>query len=99
MQLPTLKRFGYLVRKTNNFALRWKNEYLVDLREFHKSKATEKVHIQEGDVVLVKEDNLKRAQWKMGLIEGLIRGKDGIVRKATVRLCSKGKRELLSRPI
>ena len=93
------KRFWYIVRKINHFALRWKNEYLVDLREFHRSRATGKVHIQEGDVVLVKEDNLKRNQWKMGLIEDLIRGKDGIVRGATVRLCSKGKRELLSRPI
>ena len=93
------KIFWYIVRKINHFALRWKNEYLVDLREFHRSKATGKVHIHEGDVVLVKEDNLKRNQWKMGLIEDLIRGKDGIVRGATVRLCSKGKRELLSRPI
>lgn len=93
------KRFWYLVRKTNHFASRWKKEYLVDLREFHRSKATGEVHIQEGDVVLVKEDNIKRNQWKMGLIENLIRGKDGIVRGATVRVCSKGKKEVLNRPL
>ena len=56
------------------------------------------MHVQEGDIVLVKEDNLKGKQWKMGLIEGLIRGKDENVRGAPVRLCSMGKRELLSRP-
>ena len=45
----------------------------------HRNKATGAMHIQR-DIVLVKEDNLKRNQWRMGLTENLIRGKDGTVR-------------------
>ena len=44
-------------------------------------------------------DNITRNQWKMGLIENLIRGKDGIFREATVSVCSKGKKEVLNRPL
>ena len=65
--------------------------------ESHRSKAIGKVHVQQGDIVLVKEDSLKRSQWKTVLIENLIGGKVGIVRGATVDVCSKGKRELLNR--
>ena len=62
------KRVWYLVRKTNHFASRWKKEYLVDLREFHRNKATGEVHIQQWELVLVKEYNINKNQWKLGLI-------------------------------
>ena len=34
------KRFWYLVKKLNHFASRWKSEYLVDVREFHRNRST-----------------------------------------------------------
>ena len=93
------KRFWYLVKQLNHFASGWKSEYLVDLREFHRNRSTGEVRIQEGDIVLIKEDNLKRNQWKMGLVKKFIQGKDGVVRRAKVRISSKGKEETLNRPL
>ena len=52
-----------------------------------------------GEAVVVHEDDKKRGEWKMGVIESLVIGKDGIVRGATVRVITKGKPVHLSRPV
>ena len=59
------KRFCYLVKTLNHFSSRWKQEYLTDLREFHRNRLTGQPNIQKGDVVLIKEENLKRNSWKL----------------------------------
>ena len=49
---------------------------------------------------MVHDDSLPRGFWKLGLVKELIRGRDGIVRGASVRLGSKDARHsLLRRPI
>ena len=73
------KRFLYLSRKLSRFWNHWRKEYLVDLREFHKMKDARAANISKGDLVLIQEDNVKRGQWKIGVIEDLITGKDGII--------------------
>ena len=46
-----------------------------DKGESHKNKTARKGRLpKEGDVVVVHEDGVKRGHWKMGVIEGLIRG-------------------------
>ncbi|XP_046857689.1 LOW QUALITY PROTEIN: uncharacterized protein LOC124451107 [Xenia sp. Carnegie-2017] len=71
---------------------RWRKEYLVDLREFHKQdKDNTNRAVQRGDVITVYEDNVKRGSWKTGVIEELVVGKDGVVRGAKVRLVRNGK--------
>ena len=53
-----------------------------------------------GDVVCVKEDNMKRNMWKLGKVEELIVGKDSVVRGAVVRISRSGKPSvLLRRPL
>ena len=52
-----------------------------------------------GDVVLLEEDNSKRQQWKMGIIQNVISGKDGQVRGVEVRTINQGKPQILCRPI
>ena len=95
-----LKRFRYLAKKRLHFWNRWRREYLTDLREYHKHGKRElAVELQVGDVVLVKEDNIKRNCWKMGKVEELVVGKDGVVRGAKVKVFSKGKPVYLSRPV
>ena len=93
------KRFLYLTRKLQHFWNRWRREYLVDLREFHKLKQQKPVDVAKDDVVLIHEDNVKRGEWKMGVIEELITGKDGQVRGAKVRKLGRGKFEILTRPL
>eukprot|EP00794_Sanderia_malayensis_P021402 gene21402-biopygen17184 len=77
----------------------WKREYLAGLRERHRSGGQKEVQIRQGDVVLIEEDNAKRGKWKVGVIEDLIKGKDGVTRGAKVRKVNKVKYEVLSRPV
>ena len=93
-------RFKYLSRIMSHFWKRWKHEYLVDLREFHRQKSnTAKCNISVGDVVLFQDEGKKRGLWKMGLIENLFTGQDGIVRGAAVRKSRNGKNETLKHSI
>eukprot|EP00794_Sanderia_malayensis_P017130 gene17130-biopygen14746 len=91
-------RFIYLTNRLSHFWSRWKHEYLTDLRELHRQKKTAPEKILVGDVVLIHEDNVKRGLWKVGIIEKLIVGKDGVVRGAAVRR-SGGKNAILNRSI
>ena len=69
---------------------RFHDEYLANLRERHayeckkQNRRTSDV-ITEGDVVLIHEKDLPRISWKMGIVETLHRGKDGLTRAAAVR--------------
>ena len=55
--------------------------------------------VQVGDVVTVFEENRKRGDWKMGVVESLIKGKDEVVRGANIRVIAKGKPLRMSRPV
>ena len=86
--------------KLAHFWKRWRNEYLVNLREFHRAKAGRVVReVQTGDVVTVYEENKKRGEWKMAVVESLIRGKENVVRGANVRVIAKAKPVRISRPV
>ena len=51
-------------------------------------------------MVVVQDDFLPRGFWKLGLVEELFEGKDGVAKVALVRLAPKnGKRSVLRRPI
>ena len=93
------KRFLYLKRKLSHFSSRWQKEYLVGLREAHKSGKRNSPDIVKGDVVLVHDESMKRGMWKIAVIEDLIIGKDGVVRGAKVRRAGKGKTEIICRPL
>ena len=45
------------------------------------------------------EEGKKRGLWKTGIVEKLISGRDKVIRGATVRVPSRGKPTLVSRPI
>ena len=93
------KRFKYLTKKKEHFWNRWRREYLVDLREFHKGKGGQGDIVEIGDVVVVHEDNVKRSNWKMAEVVELIKGRDEQVRGAKVRMIRNKKVVYLRRPI
>ena len=93
------RRFLYLTKKLSHFWNRWRREYLTDLREYHKMQGRKSVSIEIGDLVLVQEDNIRRGQWKMAVVEKLIKGKDGEIRGAVVRKAGKGKPQSFVRPL
>ena len=80
----------------------WSVEYLGSLREQH-SYTKNKNHLERdlicvGDIVLVSE-NTPRIKWKYGLVEELIRGKDGKIRGACVLIKNKDSQGIIRRSI
>ena len=54
---------------------------------------------KSGDVVVIHEDNTKRALWKLGRVVDLIKGKDGVVRGARVKTNSRYSGGVIDRPL
>ena len=95
------KRFRYLTQRLQHFWKRWRREYLVNLREFHRPQAEDHgvAKAEVGDVVTVFEEEVKRNKWKLVVIKELIKGKDGVVRGAKVRVLTNGIPFHVSRPV
>ncbi|XP_060570474.1 uncharacterized protein LOC132728821 [Ruditapes philippinarum] len=68
----------------SHFRDRWRHEYLTSLRQYHKTTGNNSQTIKVGDVVII-HDETPKSQWKLGTIEQLITGKDGLTRAAMVR--------------
>ncbi|XP_008418940.1 uncharacterized protein LOC103471603 [Poecilia reticulata] len=79
------RRWRYRQRLMTNFWNRWRKEYLLDLRSAHRCDSPTPSNLQVGDVVLIGEDKTPRQSWKLGRIEELFPGRDGLVRSCAVR--------------
>ena len=80
------KRVKYLQRCKDVLWRRWSSEYLKALRERHNLKHnTKQTTPQPGDVVLIKSEDRNRGKWKIGIVDELIRGRDGVTRGARLR--------------
>ena len=65
----------------------WSTEYFHSLRtSSHANQNFEEPRV--GTVVLIRDENVSRSCWKIGLVTSLQRSRDKIVRTATVRLAS-----------
>ena len=65
---------------------RWYREYIRGLRERHRQEKGENAsHPNRGDAVIIESEEKNRNLWKMGVVEELIRGRDGVVRGAKIR--------------
>ena len=72
-------------RQSQHFQSRWKREYLISLREYHRcSRGDNKEVIKVGDIVII-HDDAPRAGWKLVAVEKLITGSDGATRAAKIR--------------
>ena len=80
------RRARYLRRCKDLLWGRWTSEYLKGLRERHNMKHnTKQLSLQIGDVTIIKSDERNRNKWKLGIVEELIAGRDGVVRVAKLR--------------
>ncbi|XP_068704661.1 uncharacterized protein [Montipora foliosa] len=80
------KRAKYLRRCKEVLWLRWKNEYLKSLRVRHNlNQKTKETALTPGDVVLIKGEERNRGLWRLGVVDKLIPGRDGIVRAVRLR--------------
>lgn len=93
-----LSQYQLLQKLYEHFWNRWSREYISELqqrRQWKKSQGS----LEIGQLVLVKDDNLPPAKWRLGRVLNLIAGKDGasrvasiktadgIISRAVVRLC------------
>ncbi|KAK0402212.1 hypothetical protein QR680_016207 [Steinernema hermaphroditum] len=73
--------FDALRKSTNiveQFWKKWSELYLINLRDYYalrQGKTTNR-EPEQGEIVLLIEDDLPRNAWMLGLIEAVIRGKD-----------------------
>ncbi|XP_066259642.1 uncharacterized protein [Euwallacea similis] len=70
-----------------HFWKRWSKEYISELQQRVKWK-TQQQDIQEGVLVLIKENNLLPSKWRTGRIVAVHPGRDGVNRVATIKTSS-----------
>ena len=89
-----IQRDNYVDKMVKNFWSIWLNDYITQLPKiipnFH-----DKCKIQPGSVVLIKEENLPRLHWPLGLVQEVHTSSDGLVRSVTLKTA----RGIFKRPI
>ena len=92
--IPTNERESLIERHKklgelhNHFWSRFRNEYLLALRDKHswgKHHELTSNQIRIGDMVLVHSDNKKRPLWKTAIVTKLLQSPDGLIRAAEIR--------------
>ena len=86
------KRMKHQASVLNHFWKRWRYEYRNELRESHRysvRKTEHHPHVSEGDIVIVHDEILPHGLWKLGQIQELLTGCDGLPREGTSESCFK----------
>uniref|UniRef100_A0A1X7TD41 DUF5641 domain-containing protein n=1 Tax=Amphimedon queenslandica TaxID=400682 RepID=A0A1X7TD41_AMPQE len=86
----------------NESKTEWRSEYLLELREQHRYSKGDNagVEIKVGDIVIVKSNEKRHGFWNLGKVESIIPERDGLIRGATVRVATGGRKStLLNRPV
>ncbi|XP_050312840.1 uncharacterized protein LOC126747925 [Anthonomus grandis grandis] len=83
--LTKLQRLQKIVQ---GFWKRWSKEFISELQQRSKWKTNCKDLLKPGVVVLIKEDGVPPLKWKLGLVQAVHPGSDGVVRTATIKTAS-----------
>ena len=84
------RRTKYLQRTLDHFWNRWRTEYLIELREYHRhsKRSNSNREVKVGDVGCLHDHKTPRQLWRLEKIERLLPGRHGYVRNAIVRVKS-----------
>ncbi|XP_062833746.1 uncharacterized protein LOC134298220 [Anolis carolinensis] len=82
----------------NHFWKRWKAEYLSQLQA-RRIWQSPQDNIEVNNVVLLKDKDLPRHAWPMGIVLKTFPCPDGKVRKVQLKTCNRDKVSILDRPI
>ncbi|XP_075167809.1 uncharacterized protein LOC142239965 [Haematobia irritans] len=82
--LHLVHRFRKMKALSQQFCLRWKEEYLKCLQKRYKWKFPQR-DIEVGDLVVIRDEQLPPTSWKLGRVDDVHPGSDGRVRVADVR--------------
>ncbi|XP_055632004.1 uncharacterized protein LOC129771904 [Toxorhynchites rutilus septentrionalis] len=89
-KLARWQRYTLMVQ---HFWARWSQDYITTLQ--NRNKWHERLPVTPGQLVIVREDNVPTMQWRLGRIQDVIPGQDGLVRVANVRMGNK----VIRRPV
>lgn len=89
------KRWRRVQYLTEVFWGRWRKEYLLSLNKRAKWNQPRR-NMKVGDIVLLKDENIPRSVWPLGIITQTLPSADGLVRKVKVKISNKS---VLERPI
>ncbi|KAL2099469.1 hypothetical protein ACEWY4_005949 [Coilia grayii] len=85
-------------RLADMFWSRWRWEYLGTLQSRSKWQF-DRPDLKVGDLVLLKDQQVSRNEWPMGLINNTFPDKDGKVRKVEVKIFKNGAAKTYQRPV
>ena len=80
------------------FWSKWRREYLHTLQLRHKWQE-KKNSLKEGDIVLLKDSQVKRNEWPMCIVTKTFPSQDGLVRKVEVTTSTAGNKKTFCRPV
>jgi hypothetical protein len=80
------------------FWKRWKTEYLNTLQSRRKWNQRQR-NLSLGDVVLVRDKELSRNSWPMGIVVKSVPSEDGLVRKVIIRVIVNGEPKTYVHPV
>lgn len=85
-QLPVnrLSNWQHIQKIRQHFWTRWHKEYLNELN-LRRKWITGGHPINQGTVVLLRDDNAPSMHWKLGVVSEIHPGSDGIIRTVTVK--------------
>ena len=83
---------------SDTFWKRWRDTYLQSLQQRQKWHS-ERRDLKVGDVVLLKDCDVPRINWPVGLVVEVFESEDGRVRKVVVRVGKNGSFVNYTRPI
>ena len=79
-----INRWRRVQELSEDFWKRWRREYLSNL--LSRAKWTKgRRNLRTGDLVLLRDKNLPRNEWKSGVVNLVVTGSDGVVRKCEVK--------------
>lgn len=79
-----VSRYRHMKLLIQHFWKAWCRDYLHSLQERTKWRQNTTPNVSEGDVVILKEENLPPMVWKMGIVRRTFPGEDGVVRVVEV---------------
>lgn len=92
------KQWKQVQHLADTFWKRWKGEYLSTLQK--RTKWTDnKPNVKKGDVVLLKDSQVHRNEWPLGLVVKTFPSSDKRVRKVELRIIKDGSAKVFLRPI
>ncbi|CAK1600635.1 unnamed protein product [Parnassius mnemosyne] len=98
VDVPThrLDRYKRLEQIRQHFWNRWSTEYMAELQQRTKWKSVCE-QLQQGDLVIIKEQHTPPLCWRLGRVDKLYLGSDGIARVADVKTANGVVRRALNR--